>query len=61
MNATRSGRDAAVLVLFSGESADEADLLLTVRAGTLRHHAGQAAFPGRCGSRRFRTGVDGAS
>ena len=50
------GRDAAVLVLFSGpEQAagspertvpDEADLLLTVRAGTLRHHAGQAAFPG---------------
>jgi 8-oxo-dGTP pyrophosphatase MutT (NUDIX family) len=48
------GRDAAVLVLFSGpESApangrvpDEADLLLTVRASTLRHHAGQAAFPG---------------
>lgn len=46
VNVTRSGRDAAVLVLFSGESADEADLLLTVRAGTLRHHAGQAAFPG---------------
>lgn len=50
----RSGRDAAVLVLFSGPHAehpaglvpDDADLLLTVRAGTLRHHAGQAAFPG---------------
>lgn len=49
-----SGRDAAVLVLFSGPHSehppgavpDEADLLLTVRAGTLRHHAGQAAFPG---------------
>ena len=48
------GREAAVLVLFSGpESAsvngglpDDADLLLTVRASTLRHHAGQAAFPG---------------
>jgi 8-oxo-dGTP pyrophosphatase MutT (NUDIX family) len=48
------GREAAVLVLFSGpETAaadnsvpDEADLLLTVRAATLRHHAGQAAFPG---------------
>ncbi|OMC31794.1 coenzyme A pyrophosphatase [Mycobacterium sp. GA-1841] len=46
-------RDAAVLVLFSGppEGApsslpDEADLLVTVRASTLRHHAGQAAFPG---------------
>ncbi|ORW04044.1 NUDIX hydrolase [Mycobacterium kyorinense] len=50
----RNGRDAAVLVLFSGpESAppdggvpDDADLLVTVRASTLRHHAGQAAFPG---------------
>src|SRR5438270_12034413 len=48
------GREAAVLVLFSGpESApagggvpDDADLLLTVRASSLRHHAGQAAFPG---------------
>ncbi|OMC03694.1 coenzyme A pyrophosphatase [Mycobacterium sp. NS-7484] len=46
-------RDAAVLVLFSGppEGApptlpDDADLLVTVRAATLRHHAGQAAFPG---------------
>ena len=52
--AARSGRDAAVLVLFSGPHAEHAegqvpedsDLLLTVRAGTLRHHAGQAAFPG---------------
>jgi 8-oxo-dGTP pyrophosphatase MutT (NUDIX family) len=54
----KDGRDAAVLVLFSGppstqpnsrapESVPEsADLLLTVRASTLRHHAGQAAFPG---------------
>ena len=47
------GRDAAVLVLFSGplDAAsdglpDDADLLVTVRASTLRHHAGQAAFPG---------------
>ena len=47
-------RDAAVLVLFSGPEEspspggvpDDADLLLTVRASTLRHHAGQAAFPG---------------
>lgn len=46
-------RDAAVLVLFSGPSdappgelPDDADLLVTVRASTLRHHAGQAAFPG---------------
>ena len=47
----RLGPDAAVLVLFSGpEDAeglpDDADLLVTVRASTLRHHAGQAAFPG---------------
>lgn len=53
-NAARPGRDAAVLVLFSGPHSDQpdgqlpedADLLLTVRASTLRHHAGQAAFPG---------------
>ena len=52
--AARAGRDAAVLVLFSGphrdqpsgQLPDDADLLLTVRASTLRHHAGQAAFPG---------------
>ena len=50
---TGAGRDAAVLVLFSGPPdspsgglPDDADLLLTVRASTLRHHAGQAAFPG---------------
>lgn len=46
-------RDAAVLVLFSGPQGgtegslpEDADLLVTVRASTLRHHAGQAAFPG---------------
>jgi 8-oxo-dGTP pyrophosphatase MutT (NUDIX family) len=51
---TGAKRDAAVLVLFSGPGSppasdtvpDDADLLLTVRASTLRHHAGQAAFPG---------------
>ncbi|KUI33124.1 coenzyme A pyrophosphatase [Mycobacterium sp. IS-1742] len=49
---TRAKRDAAVLVLFSGPEhageglPDDADLLVTVRASTLRHHAGQAAFPG---------------
>ncbi|MBW0018426.1 MAG: CoA pyrophosphatase [Mycobacterium sp.] len=50
----RSDREAAVLVLFSGPESgptdgslpDDVDLLLTVRASTLRHHAGQAAFPG---------------
>jgi len=53
-DAAGSTRDAAVLVLFSGPHGehppgtvpDDADLLLTVRAATLRHHAGQAAFPG---------------
>lgn len=52
-NATGHGRDAAVLVLFSGPPSgrpggipESADLLVTVRASTLRHHAGQAAFPG---------------
>jgi 8-oxo-dGTP pyrophosphatase MutT (NUDIX family) len=50
---TKEKRDAAVLVLFSGPVdsptgglPDDADLLLTVRASTLRNHAGQAAFPG---------------
>jgi 8-oxo-dGTP pyrophosphatase MutT (NUDIX family) len=51
---TGAKRDAAVLVLFSGPASgsvdggppSEADLLVTVRAATLRHHAGQAAFPG---------------
>ncbi|MGL4306585.1 MAG: NUDIX hydrolase [Mycobacteriaceae bacterium] len=49
-------RPAAVLVLFSGSfEADpdwpggvpeDAELLLTQRASTLRHHGGQIAFPG---------------
>jgi len=50
---TGAKRDAAVLVLFSGPLdapsdglPPDADLLLTVRASTLRQHAGQAAFPG---------------
>lgn len=53
-SAQRDEREAAVLVLFSGPKngpadgglPDDADLLLTVRASSLRHHAGQAAFPG---------------
>jgi 8-oxo-dGTP pyrophosphatase MutT (NUDIX family) len=50
---TGTKRDAAVLVLFSGAPdapagalPPDADLLVTVRASALRHHAGQAAFPG---------------
>ncbi|AMO59237.1 ADP-ribose pyrophosphatase [Mycolicibacterium phlei] len=53
LGAPPPGRDAAVLVLFSGPPdspsggvPDDVDLLVTVRASTLRHHAGQAAFPG---------------
>ncbi|MGA9373525.1 MAG: NUDIX hydrolase [Mycobacterium sp.] len=54
-SAARAGtiRDAAVLVLFSGPAEAPAggpppdtDLLVTVRASTLRNHSGQAAFPG---------------
>ncbi|MGU3497762.1 NUDIX hydrolase [Mycobacterium sp. C31M] len=54
-DATRAGtkRDAAVLVLFSGPAEGEpgapppeTDLLVTVRASSLRNHSGQAAFPG---------------
>jgi 8-oxo-dGTP pyrophosphatase MutT (NUDIX family) len=55
---TGTGRDAAVLVLFSGPAdspngglPQDADLLVTVRASTLRHHAGQAAFPGGAADR----------
>jgi 8-oxo-dGTP pyrophosphatase MutT (NUDIX family) len=48
--ARNNGRDAAVLILFSGPPSDslpdDADLLVIVRADSLRHHAGQAAFPG---------------
>jgi 8-oxo-dGTP pyrophosphatase MutT (NUDIX family) len=62
------GREAAVLVLFSGppsaqpntELPDEVDLLLTVRASTLRHHAGQAAFPGGASDPGDRGPVDTA-
>jgi 8-oxo-dGTP pyrophosphatase MutT (NUDIX family) len=50
---TGTGRDAAVLVLFSGPAdspngglPDDADLLVTVRASTLRNHAVLASFPG---------------
>ena len=39
-------RAAAVLIGFQ-EHAGEPAILLTVRAGHLRKHAGQIAFPGR--------------
>lgn len=51
-----SARDAAVLVLFGGSAEadpiavgglpEDADVLLTQRASTLRQHGGQIAFPG---------------
>lgn len=39
------GRRSAILILF-GDGADGPDVLLTQRSDTLRHHAGQPAFPG---------------
>ena len=49
----RPHRDAAVLVLFSGSPTapgpnppDDARVLLTHRAATLRSHSGQISFPG---------------
>src|SRR5699024_5163153 len=49
----RPHRDAAVLVLFSGDPAapgphppGDARVLLTHRAPTLRNHSGQISFPG---------------
>lgn len=46
-----NGRPAAVLVLFGGDPAadslpDDATVLLTQRASSLRQHSGQVAFPG---------------
>ena len=38
--------DSAVLVLLGAQGADGPDVLLLQRAATLRHHAGQVAFPG---------------
>lgn len=39
-------RASAVLMLFGDDSEHGRDVLLTERAGTLRSHSGQAAFPG---------------
>lgn len=40
------GRESAVLVLFGEQQPHGPDVLLLQRAATLRHHAGQPAFPG---------------
>ncbi|MDU6013774.1 CoA pyrophosphatase, partial [Corynebacterium sp.] len=39
-------REAAVLMLLSGESAEEGSILLTHRSPSMRSHSGQIAFPG---------------
>lgn len=39
-------RASAVLILFGEDPEHGRDVLLTERAGTLRSHSGQAAFPG---------------
>ncbi|MDQ6658519.1 MAG: CoA pyrophosphatase [Actinomycetota bacterium] len=45
--ADHAGRHSAVLILFSdGADSDGPDVLITARAGTLRDHGGQPAFPG---------------
>jgi 8-oxo-dGTP pyrophosphatase MutT (NUDIX family) len=44
--APADGRRAAVLVLFGEAAAHGPDVLLMERAGTLRDHPGQVAFPG---------------
>jgi len=41
-----SGRHSAVLMLYAGETFDDADVLLLKRSATMRSHAGQVAFPG---------------
>lgn len=39
-------RAAAVLVLLAGTGPDDGDVLLLERAGSMRTHSGQVAFPG---------------
>ncbi|MCF4005746.1 CoA pyrophosphatase [Corynebacterium uropygiale] len=43
---TEPGRHSAVLLMFSGESWEDGQLLLTHRSPSMRSHAGQVAFPG---------------
>lgn len=52
-------RPAAVLMLFA-EGHRGPEVLLTQRAATLRHHAGQVSFPGGGADPDDGTGVDGA-
>lgn len=42
----RPSKPAAVLVLFSGHTLAQAQVLLTHRSPTMRSHSGQIAFPG---------------
>ena len=39
-------REAAVLMLLSGNSVEDGELLLTHRSPSMRSHSGQIAFPG---------------
>lgn len=41
-----AGRASAVLMLFGPREGGGQDVVLTERAATLRHHAGQVSFPG---------------
>ena len=43
---TRADAQAAVLMLFTGDSAAAGKILLTHRTPTMRSHSGQMAFPG---------------
>jgi 8-oxo-dGTP pyrophosphatase MutT (NUDIX family) len=44
--ANGGGRASAVLILLGEDRPDQPDLLVLQRAATMRHHAGQPAFPG---------------
>lgn len=46
IRARPDARRAAVLMAFADDPAHGPDVLLVERAGTLRNHAGQVAFPG---------------
>ena len=46
IRAQPDSRRAAVLIALADDPAHGPDVLLVERAGTLRNHAGQVAFPG---------------